>query len=68
MNLPSDLFIPAIWFEAHMKLPDFESEMMYQVVHIPSTMTLTAIIGIALNSIMFMLSLYCVVIRRYTTH
>ena len=48
-----------------MKLPDFESEMMYQVVHIPSTMTLTAIIGIALNSIMFMLSLYCVVIRRY---
>ena len=47
-----------------MQLPEFESEMMYQVVHIPSTMTLTAIVGVALNSIIFMLSLYCLMIRR----
>ena len=63
-HLPKDLYLPAIWFEAHMQLPEFESEMMYQVVHIPSTMTLTAIVGIALNSIIFMLSLYCLTIRR----
>ena len=47
-----------------MQLPEFESEMMYQVVHIPSTMTLTAIVGVALNFIVFMLSLYCLAIRR----
>ena len=63
-HLPKGLYLPTIWFQAHMQLPEFESEMMYQVVHIPSTMTLTAIVGVALNSIVFMLSLYCLMIRR----
>ena len=56
-NLP-DVYLPAIWFEAHVKLPEKESEMLAGIASLPSIMNIVSIVGIVVFSTVTLLSMY----------
>lgn len=58
-KLPSNLYLPTIWFEAYLLLPEREAGTMYQLINMPSTMKVVCIVGAVLCCMVLMLSAFC---------
>ena len=65
-NLPSNLYLPTIWFEAHVSLPSEEASALQQVLNLPWTVRTASLVGVIVNAAFLLLATYCLAVRDWT--
>ena len=65
-NLPSNLYLPTIWFEAHVSLPSEEASALQQVLNLPWTVRTASLVGVVVNAAFLLLATYCLAVRDWT--